>query len=284
MSGFFIERGPIVQVKSRDYEAEVLMDVDPEVQYDGPLVVMVNNNSASASEILAAALQDYGRAVIVGSKSTFGKGTVQRFIDLDRTLRGFEDVKPLGQVKLTTQKFYRIDGGSTQLRGVTPDIILPDNYAFIKSGEKEQDYPMPWTEIAAVDYTQDVLRLDHLKQIAARSKSRVAESEVFNMVNSNAARLQKMRELTAYPLNLEAYQSFEEARKADAKRYENIFDEVVLPSVRNLTVDLPAFKDDESKQARNEDFLKSVSKDTYILEVLSIIHDIIELEGVASRD
>jgi carboxyl-terminal processing protease len=284
MSGFFIERGPIVQVKSRDYDAEVLMDVDPEVQYNGPLVVMVNNNSASASEILAAALQDYGRAVVVGSKSTFGKGTVQRFVDLDRTLRGFEDVKPLGQVKLTTQKFYRINGGSTQLRGVTPDIILPDNYAFIKSGEKEQDYPMPWTEIAAVDYNQDVLRLEHLQQIAARSKARVADSEVFSMVNSNAARLQKMRDLTAYPLNLEAYQSFEEARKADAKRYENLFDEVLLPSARNLAVDVPAIENDESKKARNEDFLESVSKDAYILEVLSIIHDIIELEGVASRD
>lgn len=284
MSGFFIERGPIVQVKSRDYEAEVLMDVDPAVQYDGPLVVMVNNNSASASEILAAALQDYGRAVIVGSKSTFGKGTVQRFIDLDRTLRGLEDVKPLGQVKLTTQKFYRIDGGSTQLRGVTPDIVLPDNYAYIKSGEKEQDYPMPWTEIAAVEYDQDVLRLEHLKQIAARSKSRINDSEVFSLVNLNAGRLHKMREETSYSLNLEAYQAYEEARKAEAKRYENLFDEVVVPSARNLAVDLPVFESDESKKARNEDFLESVSKDAYILEVLNIIHDIIELEGVASRD
>ncbi|MEL7219670.1 MAG: carboxy terminal-processing peptidase [Bacteroidota bacterium] len=284
MSGFFIERGPIVQVKSRDYEAEVLTDVDPTVQYDGPLVVMVNNSSASASEILAAALQDYGRAVIVGGKSTFGKGTVQRFVDLDRTLRGFEDVKPLGQVKLTTQKFYRINGGSTQLRGVTPDIILPDNYAYIKSGEKEQDYPMPWTEIAAVEYEQDVLQLDHLKQIAARSKTRMKDSEVFRMVNSNAGRLFKMRQETSYPLDLKAYQALEAARKEGAERYENLFEDVILPSARNLAIDLPAFENDESKKARNDDFLESVSKDPYILEVLHIIHDIIELEGVATRD
>ena len=284
MSGFFIERGPIVQVKSRDYEAEVLMDVNPEIQYDGPLVVMVNNFSASASEILAAALQDYGRAVIVGSNSTFGKGTVQRFIDLDRTLRGFENVKPLGQVKLTTQKFYRIDGGSTQLKGVTPDIVLPDNYAYIQTGEKEEENAMPWTEIAAVDYNQDVLQLTHLEQIAARSKARVNTSDVFGKVQSNAARMQKLRELTAYPLSLADYQALEKAREADAERYENLFDEVVNPSARNLQVDLAAIEGDESKKARNDDFLKSVSKDSYIREVLSIIHDIIELEGVAIND
>lgn len=284
MSGFFIERGPVVQVKSRDYEPEVLMDVDPQVQYDGPLVVMVNNFSASASEILAAALQDYGRAVIVGSNSTFGKGTVQRFIDLDRTLRGFENVKPLGQVKLTTQKFYRIDGGSTQLRGVTPDIILPDNYAFIQTGEKEEEYPMPWTEIAAVDYNQNVLNMTHLEQIEARSKARVAKNEVFGKIQNNAARMQKLRNLTSYPLDLEAYQGMEAAREADAERFSNLFDEVVNPSARNLEVDLPVFAADESKQARNEDFLKSVSKDIYIHEVLSIMHDVIELERVAIRD
>lgn len=284
MSGFFIERGPIVQVKSRDYEAEVLMDVNPEIQYDGPLVVMVNNFSASASEILAAALQDYGRAVIVGSNSTFGKGTVQRFIDLDRTLRGFENVKPLGQVKLTTQKFYRIDGGSTQLKGVTPDVILPDSYAYIQTGEKEEENAMPWTEIAAVDYDQDVLELTHLEQIAARSKARVSQTDVFNKVQSNAARLKKLRDLTEYPLDLEGYQALEAAREADAERYENLFEDIVNPSARNLDVDLPMIEADESKQARNKDFLESVSKDSYIKEVLAIIHDIIELEGVAIND
>lgn len=284
MSGFFIESGPVVQVKSRDYEPEVLMDVDPQVQYDGPLVVMVNNFSASASEILAAALQDYGRAVIVGSNSTFGKGTVQRFIDLDRTLRGFEDVKPLGQVKLTTQKFYRIDGGSTQLRGVTPDIILPDNYAYIQTGEKEQEYPMPWTEIAAVDYDQKVLNMTHMEQIEARSKARVATNEIFSKVQANAARMQKLRDLTAYPLDLEAYQSLEAARTADAERFKNLFDKVVITSARNLDVDLPIFEADESKKARNDDFLKAVSKDVYINEVLSIMHDVIELERVAIND
>lgn len=284
MSGFFIEEGPIVQVKSREYKAEVLEDVDPSVQYDGPLVVMVNNFSASASEILAAALQDYGRAVVVGSNTTFGKGTVQRFIDLDRTLRGFEDVKPLGQVKLTTQKFYRINGGSTQLRGVTPDIILPDNYSYIEVGEQEQEFPMPWTEIAAVDYEQDVLELSHLDQIRSRSMERVKSNETFSKVKSNASRLKELRDQTEYPLALEDYNAFEAAKEKQAEQYKDMFDVELNPSARNLAIDLSAIEGDESKKERNEDFLESVKKDAYIKEVMSIIHDIIELESVAVRD
>jgi len=284
MTGFFIEDGPVVQVKSRSYDAEVLMDVDPTVQYDGPLVVMVNNLSASASEILAAALQDYGRAVIVGSNSTFGKGTVQRFFDLDRTLRGFDNVKPLGQVKLTTQKFYRINGGSTQLRGVTPDVILPDNYAFIEQGEKKQEYPMPWTEIAAVEYDQDVLKLAHMDQIRSRSEARMANNDTFKKVKANAARLKKLRDMTSVELSLETYQYNETRKKESAKQYKNLFDEVVNPSARNLAVDLPAFEADESKKERNQNFLESVEKDGYIDEVIAIMHDIIELERIATRD
>ena len=284
MSGFFIEEGPIVQVKSRNYNAEILADVDPTVQYDGPLVIMVNDRSASASEILAAALQDYGRAVIVGSNSTFGKGTVQRFIDLDRTLRGFDNIKPLGQIKLTTQKFYRINGGSTQLRGVTPDIILPDSYTYMETGEKEQEYPLPWTEIAAVDYKQDVLELAHINQIRERSNTRVAANETFRKINSNAARLKKMRDMTAYPLSLSSFQDVEERKEKDADQYKDLFDEIVNPNTQNLAVDLPVIEADESKKERNEDFLEAVKKDGYIHEVLDIMHDIIELERIASRD
>ena len=149
MSGYFIEEGPIVQVKDRTNKPEVLDDKDPSVQYAGPLIVMVNEFSASASEILAAALQDYSRAIIVGS-NTYGKGSVQRFFDLDRAVYGNSDVKPLGQIKITIQKFFRVNGGSTQLKGVTPDIILPDNYSEINVGEKDNEHPMAWSQISAV--------------------------------------------------------------------------------------------------------------------------------------
>ncbi len=165
MSGFFIEEGPIVQVKARNHSPEILEDKDPKVQYDGPLIVMVNSFSASASEILAAALQDYGRAIIVGSNATFGKGTVQRFIDLDQGIKGNSDITPLGELKLTIQKFYRVNGGSTQLKGVTPDIVLPDRYHYFELGEREHEFAMEWTEINPVRYEQHVTRLDKVNEL-----------------------------------------------------------------------------------------------------------------------
>lgn len=278
MSGFFIEEGPIVQVKSRSKKAEVLVDVDDRVQYDGPLVVMVNGFSASASEILAAALQDYGRAVVVGSNSTHGKGTVQRFVDLDRTIRGYEDYKPLGNLKLTTQKFYRINGGSTQLRGVVPDIILPDNFHYIKTGEKQEKYPMKWSEIDAVNYNQNVLRIsrDDLRSLADNSANRVDASPVFQKVLQNAKRFKKQRDQSEYPLGLTSYQNFVENRSAEAKKYNGIFDNIINGGVKNLEVDIPAYTGNETKEARNKDFIEDVSKDAYIKETLNIIHDLIK--------
>jgi carboxyl-terminal processing protease len=278
MSGYFIEEGPIVQVKSRESRPEVLPDVDSRVQYDGPLIVMVNSFSASASEILAAALQDYGRAVIVGSQSTFGKGTVQRFFDLDRAIRGFSELKPLGEIKLTTQKFYRINGGSTQLKGVTPDIVLPDNYHFIKVGEKEHEYPMEWTKIDPVDYSQSVVQLDNLDKLRKNSEQRIGDNPTFQKIYENAQRLKEQRDMTAYPIGLEAFQNFEKEQEERANQYKDMFDEIVIEGVKNLEVDLPSIHADESKEARNEDWIKSVSKDLYIKETINIMHDMLSLK------
>ena len=156
IAGLFIEDGPIVQVKARDKSPYVYKDKNKSVSYKGSVVVLVNHFSASASEILAAALQDYERAVIVGASTTFGKGTVQRFYDLDKALDNQKELKPLGNIKITTQKYYRINGGSVQLKGVTPDIILPDRYNYVDVGEKDYDHAMDWTQIDAVDYGQNI--------------------------------------------------------------------------------------------------------------------------------
>jgi carboxyl-terminal processing protease len=276
MTGLFIEKGPIVQVKSRGRAPEVLKDVDSRVQYDGPLVVMVNSYSASASEILAAALQDYGRAVIVGSTSTFGKGTVQRFIDLDRTIRGHDEIKPLGEIKLTTQKFYRVNGGSTQLKGVVPDIILPDNFHYIKTGERDRENAMEWTEIDAVDYEQSITDLSGLDQIKANSAARVKDNKTFQRVLENAKRLEVQREQTDYPVEIDAYQEFLDQRQAAADQFKDLFEEEVIPTVSNLETDKPAIEADESKKARNDNWVESVKKDTYIEETLHIMHDLIK--------
>ncbi|MEM8527010.1 MAG: carboxy terminal-processing peptidase [Bacteroidota bacterium] len=282
MAGFFIEDGPVVQVKSRETRPEVLRDVDKKVQYDGPLVVLVNSFSASASEILAAALQDYGRAVIVGSNSTYGKGTVQRFIDLDRFVQGNNQVKPLGQLKLTMQKYYRIDGGSVQLRGVVPDIILPDNYHFIKVGERDYEYAMDWTSIAPVNFDQDVYKIKNMKQLQELSENRVSNNATFQKVLENAEWIKEQREITSYPLAMNAYQAFDMEREEEAKKYKNLFKAEVLGNVANLSSDLQKLKNaDESKVARNDDFIKGVKKDIYIQEALYIMQDMINTHDMA---
>ncbi|OAV43734.1 carboxy terminal-processing peptidase [Lewinella sp. 4G2] len=277
MSGFFIPEGPVVQVAGRGKEKEVLSDKDPSVVYDGPLVVLVNQYSASASEILAAALQDYNRAVIVGSPSTFGKGTVQRFIDLDRTIPGRSDVKPLGSVKLTMQKFYRINGGSTQLRGVVPDIILPDSRSLLETGERQQHAPLAWTSIDPAEYEQNVYTIDFMDELAARSNSRVNSNNTFQRIKQNAERVKKQSDRNTYPLALSDYQNLIRANKSEAEMYDDLFDDVVNPGVLNLVVDLEPILQDESKTARNEEFKESVSKDVYIQEAINILADMQEL-------
>lgn len=279
MTGFFIPEGPIVQVAGRGGRKEVLRDKDSRVQYDGPLVVLVNQYSASASEILAAALQDYERAVIVGSTSTFGKGTVQRFIDMDRTLAGRSDIKPLGTVKLTMQKFYRINGGSTQLRGVTPDIVLPDSRSLLQTGEKQQNAPLAWTKIDPADYEQDVYRLRNLDALQERSTVRVAENVTFGRIEENAKRVKRQSDRDSYPLGLSDYENLQRAVRSEAEMYDDLFEDVVNPGVLNLAVDLEPILNDESKSARNDSFKKSVGKDVYIREAVNILNDMIELEG-----
>ncbi|MEZ5055757.1 MAG: carboxy terminal-processing peptidase [Saprospiraceae bacterium] len=278
MAGFFIEEGPIVQVKSRGRKPEVLSDNDPSVQYDGPLVIMVNEFSASASEILAAALQDYNRAIIVGSNATFGKGTVQRFFDLDRAIVAGNDVKPLGQIKLTMQKFYRVDGGSTQLKGVIPDVKLPDSYNYLETGEQENEYPLAWSEIDPVEYSQKVNELPDLTNIKAKSSQRVANNAVFQKVESNAVRLKEQREASVYPLHLEKFQKWNQELEEEAKEYKDMFVPIEQMKIANLSVDETAIKADESKKARNDEWLKDVQKDVTLYETLNILHDLIQNE------
>ncbi len=286
MSGLFIEEGPIVQVKSKGRKPHVLNDEDPRVQYHGPLVVMVNQFSASASEILAAALQDYGRAVIVGTgNSTFGKGTVQRFLDLDRTISGHSDVKPLGEIKLTIQNYYRVNGGSVQLKGVTPDLVIPDNNFYIEAGEKEHDYPLQYSEIPAAQYSQDVYHLDHLPKVKEASIYRVKKSNAFQKIDENAQRRKAQRDDSEYTLNLEAHQAEEAELEAINKLYKDMFDKEVLTDIRNLKVDEIELRSaDESKVARNDDWLKNIKKDVFLEETLNIMRDLIRFDDRIAKD
>jgi carboxyl-terminal processing protease len=155
ISGLFLPGGPVVQVKDAQGTVRVLEDEDADVSYDGPLIVLVNQFSASASEILAAALQDYQRAIIIGGEHTHGKGTVQAMMDMNRNLPLLQLQKydDLGALKLTIQKFYRINGGSTQYKGVEPDLVVPSMFDYLETGEKYMDYSLPWDQVENVGYT-----------------------------------------------------------------------------------------------------------------------------------
>lgn len=276
MTGLFIEDGPVVQVKPRDRKAYVYRDEDESVLYDGPLVVMVNSFSASASEILAAALQDYKRAVIVGTQ-TFGKGTVQRFIDLDKTVRNTTDFKPLGEVKITMQKFYRVNGGSTQQKGVTPDIILPDRYSQIEVGEREYPHSMEWSEIAGLEFDQAVYKVDNMPLLISKSSDRLKTNDQFNMIDKQATLLKENRDKTKYSLRLEDYQAYLAEKDAEADQFEGLFkDDVAGLVIKNMESDLEAINFDESTMARNEDWIKDLKKDIYLDECVAIINDLIK--------
>ncbi len=278
MAGLFIEGGPIVQVKGRVNTPNILRDKDNNVVYTGPLIVMVNTQSASASEILAAALQDYGRAVIVGSQSTFGKGTVQRFFDLDKVVPGYDELKPLGDIKLTLQKFYRINGGSTQLKGVVPDINLPDNHQYITSGEKELNYPMEWTEISPVEeYGQEIVKLTTLNNLKSKSENRIKASPQFEKVIANALRIKETRNETVVPLQLDEYRALDRSREEESIAFKKAFGPIEKLKTQNLAFDLPFIEADSSKLGRNQAWIESLVKDIYLEETLHIMKDLMAI-------
>ncbi len=275
MAGLFIKDGPIVQVKSRGGAPYIWKDTDTRIQYDGDLVLMVNTLSASASEILAAAMQDYSRAVVVGAPTTFGKGTVQRIIDLDDFVGdSYSDVKPLGALRLTTQKFYRINGGATQLKGVVPDIILPDVYGAIDIGEKELDNVIPWDEISSVAYKKWSLPATNMLELKGNSEARIAKSSTFQMVKENSERLMKQKGLTKYSLNLKVYRQEQAKLKDEGKKYEKMLEAQTKLETFSLTDDLKKMESDSIKLASAKVWQSDLKKDAYLEEAVFIMQEI----------
>ncbi len=266
IAGLFIETGPVVQVKSGNDTITTLSDDLPEIMYDGPVVILVNNFSASASEILAGALQNYGRAVIMGGEHTHGKGTVQTIQDLDSNIpfQNMEVYKPLGALKLTIQKFYRINGDSTQYRGVVPDIILPDVMSGLKTGEQYLDFALPWDTVRPVTYAPWPKCRPDMSALREKSLTRVKSSQQFIDMEKEAARLSEKRKNTLRSLNREdVRKEIEESRSQKEK------DLKTSPSQPK--------PDNEAKtpEGKREEFLKAVSDDTYLKEAMSVIGDMI---------
>ena len=273
MTGLFIDTGAVVQVKQREGKAQVLRDRVKGVVYDGPLTIMINSNSASAAEIMAAAIQDYHRGVIVGtSPASFGKGTVQRFYDLDDYVPpAYASVKPLGSVKITTQKFYRINGGATQLKGVIPDITLPDPYYLLDQGEKEQDYPMAWDEIAPAGYVP-VKPAYSIEKLKANSEERVKNSPGFAILSEAAKRLKKQKDDTMVSLNFDKYVAEQKEFRAESKKMDDLDKEITGTDVVALKAD--AFPESDTvKVNKNKEWFKSLKKDLYLNETISIMNE-----------
>ena len=284
MVGLFIEGGPIVQVKDREGKPQVYYDRDKSVLYDGPLAVMVNEFSASASEIFAAAIQDYDRGVIIGSTSTYGKGTVQRNIGLDKTMGFLDPNSELGTIKLTLQKFYRINGGSTQLRGVAADVNIPDIFEYTKIREKDNPDALAWDEIQRADFNRWKYGLD-LSPIRKASAERIKSNALFTTIHNNAEWLAKQSDKMV-SLSLKKYQEEQKKNKAIAKTIET---QNKLPhelAVEPLADDMKRVEGagDAAKLERFKNWLKILRNDPYLDEATNVLNDMVKQTNLVYAD
>ena len=270
MVGLFIKDGPVVQVKDRDGKIVVMDDKDPGVLYDGPLAVMVNETSASASEIFAAAIQDYKRGVIVGSTSTYGKGTVQRNVPLGKPLDFFSGRSEFGAVKLTFQKFYRVSGGSTQLKGVSSDVVLPDPYDYIKIREKDNPSALPWDEIKKANASL----FTGYSDVIQKENERIKSNPSFGLIKSNTDWLGKNLDAPV-SLELNKYKEQQEKLKNTVNQNTAL---AKLKSEMNMDVLKPDYdkfynNPDKQKGERYKAWLKGLKSDLYIDETVKIVSD-----------
>lgn len=272
MAGLFIKDGPVVQVRSSDQEKEVYEDKDERIQWDGPLVILVNELSASASEIMAGAMQDYKRAVVIGSKQTFGKGTVQNIIPLSNIVRGNE-YGDLGAIKITTQKFYRVSGGSNQLEGVKSDVVLPDRYSYIDLGEKDQQNPLKWDQISPADYEPWDGYIDFEGTIE-RSQQRLAQHPQIAMVEKNARWLKEQQDQKSVPLKYELYREREQEIKDQSNYFrENLKYDSQL-SFSSLPYETELFTQDSVLREKRDRWHRNLAGDVYVEESINVLEDL----------
>jgi carboxyl-terminal processing protease len=271
IAGLFITEGPIVQVRSSNKSQEVLYDRDKKIEYDGPLVVMVNGYSASASEILAAAIQDYKRGIIIGSKQTYGKGTVQTVINFNDISK--ESSVALGALKTTTQKFYRINGGSTQLEGVSSDVVMPDRYMYLKNGERDAPNALPWDKIEPAQYSIWE-KQPGFNSAIANSKKRILSNQQFKLIEENAKWLENRNNEFDYNLKIEKFTEQRTNLEATSKIYKNINKYSNNLVFNSLPYEIEKMKADLSLKEKREEWHNNLSKDVYIEEAINVLDDL----------
>jgi len=278
ITGFFIEKGPVVQVKSIGGRKEILKDNDPSIIWDGPLVILVNEFSASASEILAAALQDYNRAIILGSKQTYGKGTVQNVVDLNNVISG-NTYGDLGSLKITTDKFYRVNGGSTQLEGVKSDLVFPNRYSYIDIGEKDLENPLSWDKIDPARYDNSV-KVFNYAQAISNSKERIGQNEYFTIIDQHAKLIKSKQDDKTISLNYNSYKEDQAEFKLQTDKLKVIedFNSPYLFEWNDSNLDVNTSYNDDMKEKRDR-WIKSLQKDIYVNEAMNLLKDLLSFEG-----
>ncbi len=272
IAGLFIEKGPIVQIASGDGKVEVLQDKSNDVEWDGPLVILVNEISASASEILAAAMQDYKRGIVIGSKQTYGKGTVQNVIDLNRWMRNNQH-GDLGALKVTTQKFYRINGGSTQLEGVKSDVAVPDRFSFIDVGERDYKNPLPYDKIAPANYTTWDGNFD-FEEVIKNSKERMAVNEHLKLIEEQARWIKERRDNNLVPLNYDNYIADVEKNKERSKAFDAISEYQNNLKFSSHIQEVELKKMDSILSEKRSRWHKNLSQDIYVEEAVHVLEDL----------
>ncbi len=272
MAGMFIKNGPVVQVKYFDKEKQVLSDRDRSVLWTGPLVILVNEGSASASEILAAAMQDYKRAIIIGGNQTWGKGTVQNVFPLNRMVRGNTN-GDLGALRYTTQKYYRINGGSVQLEGVKSDINVPYRYKYLEFGEKDSENPLQWDEIDKVEF--DTWNSNfNFEEAITKSNKRMANNEYLKLVDENAKWIKSVRDNKLINLNYDKFKLELEENSSITEKFKALNDYTMNYSFKSLPYELDLIKNDSVLGLKRERWHKSLNKDFYIDEALNVLSDL----------
>ena len=274
MGGLFIDKGPIVQVKNRDRaEAHIEQDVDGKTYWDKPLIVLINRFSASASEIVAGALKDYERAIIVGSsEQTHGKGTVQAVLNLNEYLNPFfaKYIGPIGAMKITTDMFYRINGMSTQFRGVKPHIVLPDEYGFLESGESSLDYAIPYAEVPKLKYELWTKQKYKLNKLKAKSAHRVAKNDSFQKIIASVNWSKSRKDQSVREIGIDEMEKFRKEARETSDKFK-----VDTVNAKISVINTKKPKSEMEKESFKE-FQEQLQKDPVIEETLYIFNDMLK--------
>jgi len=271
ISGLFIDKGPIVQVKYRGENPIVKKDLDPQIQWDGSLVILVNEFSASASEIFAAAMQDYKRAIILGGNQTYGKGTVQNILPINQFYPNYEN--DLGYLKMTIQKFYRVNGGSTQKEGVYSDIAMPSRYSYMKVGERDLDGALAWDKVPQATYSK-TNSYANFADVVYNSKQRIASNTNFKLINEYAKWLKKNQDENSYSLNYTKFFKESEVREQEAEKFKSVFEYKSDLTYSSPKYEQSLFKDNKDLADKRMAWHKNLSKDMYISEALNVLSEL----------